>query len=280
MTDPDMSNNTATDTDTLARVADLEITKTNAQEDVTAGAPLSFLITVRNLGPSDVTGASVADAVPAGLRNVQWTCTGADGGVCGVPSGSGSIAATVNLPANGVVVFAVTGDLDPAATGDLTNTATVTPPSGVTDPNMDNNTTTDSDPIVTVAVVPQAITLAATGGGPLTVKVGAVLDLTATVTLSNGTTQVVTTQAQWASNAPLLATVDGTGKVLGISPGNVTITATVNGMQGFVAVTVIPPTALGIAPAPAPASRPGGASAPGTVPGAGPTPLPLPPSRP
>jgi uncharacterized repeat protein (TIGR01451 family) len=291
-TDPDMSNNTATVQTAITPTADLAIGKTSAQTTQTAGTPVGWIIVVRNLGPSAVMGAAVSDPAPAGLSSVQWTCSGLLGGVCGAASGTGSIATSVNLPVSGTALFRMSGTLDPAATGTLTNTATVTPPSGVIDPNQNNNSATDSDLILPEEVFPTGVVVGPTGNGPLVVKVGQVIQLTATVTLSNNTTQDVTAQAQWATNAPLLARVDGTGKVLGISPGPVTITATFSGVPGTTQVTVIPPTAIGIAPAPAPASRPGGASAPDGTPGVptapagrtggstvGPTPQPLPASR-
>jgi hypothetical protein len=43
----------------------------------------------------------------------------------------------------------LSGMVDAKATGNLTNTATVTPPTGTTDPNSGNNTATDTDTIVT-----------------------------------------------------------------------------------------------------------------------------------
>src|SRR5262249_31043744 len=140
-------------------------------------------------------------------------------------------------------------------------------------------------------VVPTGVVITATGGGPLTMKVGEVKQLTATLTFSNNTTQDVTTQAQWATSAPEIATVDATGKVLGWSPGTTTVTATVNGVQGTAMLTVIPGIPVGVAPLPAPAGRPSGASAASAtavppVPtgrpsggAGGPTPQPLPSGR-
>ncbi len=42
------------------------------------------------------------------------------------------------------MVFNVEGELDPSATGTLKDTATVTPPAGNLDPNLANNTATDT----------------------------------------------------------------------------------------------------------------------------------------
>jgi uncharacterized repeat protein (TIGR01451 family) len=153
-TDPDTSNNSATDTDTITPIADLVIIKTNAQTRVTAGRPVSYLIVARNLGPSAVTSATISDTPPAALTNPRWTCFGANGGVCGTASGTGAISTAANLPVRGAVVFVLSGTLSPSATGTLTNTATIAPPSGITDPNTDNNTATDSDPIVVPPPVP------------------------------------------------------------------------------------------------------------------------------
>ena len=51
------------------------------------------------------------------------------------------------MPAFSTITYTVTGTVAVDATGTLSNTATVTPPSGVTDPDTTNNTSTDEDPI-------------------------------------------------------------------------------------------------------------------------------------
>ena len=65
VTDPTPGNNSATDTDTLTRQADLAITKTDGVTTATPGGSVTYTITVTNAGPSDSTGASVADDFPA-----------------------------------------------------------------------------------------------------------------------------------------------------------------------------------------------------------------------
>ena len=53
----------------------------------------------------------------------------ATGGATGfTASGSGNISNTVNMPAGSTITYTVTGTVGPAATGNLTNTATVTAP--------------------------------------------------------------------------------------------------------------------------------------------------------
>jgi uncharacterized repeat protein (TIGR01451 family) len=146
-TDPDPANNSATDTDTLTPTADLTITKTDGQTTVQAGEPITYTIVASNPGPSDVAGATVADTVPAAVTGATWTCVGAGGGTC-TASGSGNINDTVNLPAGGSVTYTLTGVVAPDAVGPLANTATVTEPAGVNDPDSANNSATDTNTVV------------------------------------------------------------------------------------------------------------------------------------
>ena len=96
VTDPTPGNNSATDSDTLAASADLAITKTDGVTTATPGGSVTYTITASNAGPSNATGATVADTFPASLT-CTWTCAGAGGGTC-TASGSGNINDTVNLP--------------------------------------------------------------------------------------------------------------------------------------------------------------------------------------
>ena len=100
--DPNPANNSATDTDTIARMADLAITKTDGVTTATAGGGVTYTIVASNAGPSAAVGATVADTFPASLTGT-WTCVGAGGGSC-TASGSGNINDTVNLPAGASVL--------------------------------------------------------------------------------------------------------------------------------------------------------------------------------
>jgi uncharacterized repeat protein (TIGR01451 family) len=108
---------------------------------------VTYTITASNAGPSDATGSTVADTFPASLT-CTWTCVGAGGGTC-TASGSGNVNDTVNLPAGGSVTYTASCTVSPAATGTLSNTATVLAPGGVTDPDPDNNSANDSDAVST-----------------------------------------------------------------------------------------------------------------------------------
>jgi uncharacterized repeat protein (TIGR01451 family) len=60
-------------------------------------------------------------------------------------NGSGNISASVNLPVGSSVTYTVSAAIGSGVSGDLVNTATVSVPSGYTDPNMGSNTATDTD---------------------------------------------------------------------------------------------------------------------------------------
>lgn len=107
-------------------------------------------------------------------------------------------------------------------------------------------------------------------------KVGQTGQATATATFADGSTQDVSGQATWSSSDPNIATVDNTGKVTFKGQGTVTITATLGGVTKSVQVTVGAGTPVGVAPVPAPASRPGAAGVPTTTPGTAPNPAPAP----
>ncbi len=138
-TDPVPGNNTATDNNPTGGQADLSITKTSTPNLYVAGSPLTYTIVVTNLGPSDATGARVQDALPAAVSAFTWTCSSGGAGTCLRASGTGDIDVLVNLPSGTQVTFSVTGIVPAGTTGPLVNTATVAPPSGLTDPVTGNN---------------------------------------------------------------------------------------------------------------------------------------------
>jgi uncharacterized repeat protein (TIGR01451 family) len=174
VTDPTPGNNSATDSDTLGASADLAITKTDGVTTATPGGSVTYTITASNAGPSNATGATVADTFPASLT-CTWTCAGAGGGTC-TASGSGNLNDTVNLPSGGSVTYTASCTISAAATGSLTNTATVTAPAGVTDPTPGNNSATDTDGLgatADLAITKTDGVTTATAGGSVTYTITA-----------------------------------------------------------------------------------------------------------
>ncbi|MEO8264284.1 MAG: hypothetical protein ABI706_02115 [Ilumatobacteraceae bacterium] len=151
VTDPTPGNNSATDVDTLARIADLSITKTDFAATATPGTTVSYQIVAANNGPSDMVGVNVADIPPVELGSVTWLCAATGGASCASSSGGATINELVNLPVGGSVTFTLTAALSASAMSPVANTATITPPVGATDPNPSNNSATDIDTPVRVA---------------------------------------------------------------------------------------------------------------------------------
>ena len=63
-TDPNAANNTSTDTDSVARSADLSIVKTDSIDPVHPGQAFTYTLIVTNNGPSDAASLTVSDTVP------------------------------------------------------------------------------------------------------------------------------------------------------------------------------------------------------------------------
>ena len=246
-TDP--GNNSATDTDTLTSEADLSITKDDGVTSVVPGTPDTYTIVVSNAGPSDVTGAALADPVPADVTAATWTFVSAAGGgsVAGPTSGSGALATTVDLPSGATVTFTFTVQIDPSATGSLSNTATVSPPAGVTDTIPGNDSATDTDTLTPLAdlsitntdgltmVVPgtsTTYTIVVTNAGPSTAVDQAVNDL-----FPPEITGVTWTAV--ASAGSSVAADSGTGNIV------TSVTLLPGGTITFTAVSQISPAATG-----------------------------------
>lgn len=135
--------------------ADLSISKNDGITTAVPGQIVSYTIAAMNAGPTPVTAAAVSDTIPATLTGASWTCTASAGSSC-PGSGSGSIAASVNLLVGGTAAFTLTGTIAPIATGSLANTASIAVPAGIGDPNNANNSDTDTDTLTPLAQPPKA----------------------------------------------------------------------------------------------------------------------------
>ncbi len=129
---------------------DLSLTKTDGLAAAVPGETVAYTVTVDNGGPATAFDARVSDDLPAALLGVAWTCAAAGGAVC-TAAGAGDLEDAVLMPAGGQLVYTLTGTIDPAASGTLTNTAAVTAPAGVTDSDPGDNADTDVDVLTPVA---------------------------------------------------------------------------------------------------------------------------------
>lgn len=111
----------------------LGLTKTsNGSAGLIAGGTVLYTVTATNSGSVAAVGASVVDAVPAGVASQTWTCTAAGSAVCPNATGTGALAeAIATWPAGGSLTYTITATL--AASGlpsTVVNNASVTAPAG------------------------------------------------------------------------------------------------------------------------------------------------------
>lgn len=122
--------------------ADLQISKTDSQDEVAAGDTITYSITVTNNGPFDAIGARVQDNLPVQLSLATWDCLADPGASCAA-SGSNRISDLVNLPVGTSVTYTLSAVTDPGYGGTIANTASVSAPVSTPDLIQDNNSATD-----------------------------------------------------------------------------------------------------------------------------------------
>lgn len=131
----------------LAGGVDLSIIKTDNKVYALPGESSIYSIVVAN--PSTITtvsGVTVTDNFPTQLTGISWTCSAGGGSTC-TASGTGNINDSVVLAPGGSVTYTVNATISPSASGVINNTATITPPAGITDPNSSNNSAIDTTAI-------------------------------------------------------------------------------------------------------------------------------------
>jgi uncharacterized repeat protein (TIGR01451 family) len=180
---------------------DLSMDKTGTAGPVKIGDPVSYTLTVTNVGSAPTTGTTtVTDALPAGLDPGTmvhtsgagtWTCNNA-------PSQNPSCSSTSVLAAGAVATFTVSSVVSAGtADGTVTNSGTV---ANASDPNSGNNTDTQDTIIATPVnvsdlVLTAACNPAAAGQITWTVKNPAGNPTVDTLAVSNGAVLGATTLA-------------------------------------------------------------------------------------
>src|SRR5213076_1329566 len=102
--------------------ADLKVTVNDSKTAVAAGAQDTYSIKVTNVGPSNVSEATVTDIFPAIFTRVTFTATQSGGASGFEATGIGNINDTVTMPAGSVITYKASGKVSSSATGTLSNT--------------------------------------------------------------------------------------------------------------------------------------------------------------
>ncbi len=148
VTDPNPSNNTASDTD-LPPSSDLMVTLTDNSTTFTPGGTNTFVAVVTNNGPSDVSLAQFTINKPVQV-NTTWTvvCTPDLGASCSPLATATSISdLAVTIPAGKKITYTITMPIFNPTTGPMTVTAYIATPASLPDPVPGNNTASDTDNI-------------------------------------------------------------------------------------------------------------------------------------
>jgi uncharacterized delta-60 repeat protein/uncharacterized repeat protein (TIGR01451 family) len=168
-TDPNPTDNTASEATTVNAAADLALTLSDAPDPVLLGQPLEYTLRATNHGPSAASGVTLTDTLPAG---VTFRSATASQGSCSEAAGTVSCALGP-LAMNGSAT--VTIEIRPGATGAITNAAGVS--ANEADPNPADNSASEA-----TAVDPAADLAVALSDAPDPVLLGQTLAYKATVT--------------------------------------------------------------------------------------------------
>lgn len=124
---------------TLTQSADLTITKTDGVNSAASGSAVTYVIRVTNGGPSSVMSAVLKDPAVTGLSIASAACSAASGNKClsapTVTNLQGAGGEVLPVLASGTFYeITLSGTITAASGSSVTNTASVAPPSGVTNP--------------------------------------------------------------------------------------------------------------------------------------------------
>jgi len=146
ITDPNMVDNLAIDTDTLTPQASLMINMTDGRSSVSPGEVVTYTIIVSNDGPSAVNTVNITDEFPKKLTDVTWFCRATPGSDCqAIGVINGDINTFANLLPGGSTTIMAHGTVKSSASGTLSNSASIT---SYIDPTINNKNATDNTTIV------------------------------------------------------------------------------------------------------------------------------------
>ncbi len=230
------------------RQVDLSIVKSADADPVAAGATMVYTLDVANAGPSDTTGASIVDTLPAGLTFLA----GSSDGRCSGPAPTITCSG-INVAAGGAdsLDIAVSVPAGIAAGSTLTNSAVISPGTGEQDTNAANDTATVDTPVErtsalqvvksdstdpVIAGTTMSWTVAVTNFGPSIDN-----NVTLTDSLPSGVTFVSATGpcTETSSGSNVVSCAFGTLPVSPTAGSTVSTTITVDVADGLAAGTVL-----------------------------------------
>ena len=146
--DPDRSNNSASVTSTVTAKVDIRVAKSASPTTIPAGAPLTYVATVTNDGPSTAQAVNLVDTLPTNATFISATASGS--GSCTTPTVGavgGTLSCTwgsINSGSQQTVTYKVRPLLS-AVGGNLVNAVAVT--TTTAEDNTANNSATTTTPV-------------------------------------------------------------------------------------------------------------------------------------
>jgi uncharacterized repeat protein (TIGR01451 family) len=226
------NNDTDSDSVTFLRSADLKLTKAVDKTAAKVGDTLTYTLTATNDGPTNTTGVSVSDPLPAGLQPLTATSTA---GTCST-AGQTVTCAIGALASGATAQVTITAKVLPTAVASsLVNAATITG----ADPDPDSPDNSDQ----TTTTIGQAADLHLTKSvSPTVVNPGA--SATWTINLSNvgpGTASGVSIADTLPAGAVVQSITPSAGTTCGTgSPFTCTVGSLASGASASVVVVVKP----------------------------------------
>ena len=222
-TDPDTYDNEDIEETGVYAEADLAVIKTGSSGGVAAGQPLTYTVTVTNIGPAAAIGAILTDTLPVSVTldkvtTNQGVCTGTNTITCTLDTLNPNVTATVTIAVA----------VDPLAWGTITNTVRVA--GDETDLIMGNNVYTKETMISAEA----DLAVAKLGSSDV---VTAGHSLTYTVAITNNGPSAAT-GVTLTDTLPLSVTLDKVTTNQGVCTGTNTITCTLDTLNPNVTATV------------------------------------------
>ena len=239
---------TATDTNTVNPTVNLAITKTDSSLVYVPGTSTTYTIVASNSGPSFLANGKVVDALPPQVSTATWTATYTGAGSTGPASGSGPLNETISLAAGGTATFLFTVNIKSDATGDMTNTVTVSPPEGTTGNTATATDTNTVNPTVNLAITKTDGTDTYKSGGTTTytieLKNNGPSDANGVTVIDVLPPEIDITTTTWfasysnaSGNLPTVPTKGNISGLVSLQGGLGTVTITINATI----VTVPPP---------------------------------------
>jgi uncharacterized repeat protein (TIGR01451 family) len=220
----------------IAQTTFINIDKAGSPNPIFAGADITYTITVSTEGPDDAANAVLDDLLPPGTTFASlvapptWNCT------TPAPNATGNVNCTNPLFSPGSDVFTLVLHTDPALTGILSNTATIT--TTTNDPDQNDNTSTVNTPVEShsnLGVTKSATPDPAPIGGPAMFAIdysasgpSTATNATITDTLPAGTLFSSISASGWSCTTPAVGTNGVVSCTNTLAPG-ASGTVTING---------------------------------------------------